>query len=223
MNEVYVINSLIPFDMLIDIDLGLIRLIREKFYDPNVFLTGILDSDEESIKYYLLTRPVRNPLYIIMKDDSNTKLMDSLYNQFIEQEYDKILELSPTTGIFELPIASSTVPHAVKFSILCNSKKELDEYMKREGNITNAIIESDLSKVNIDNFDNIYIKNYEDIKKYNNLKRKNIYIGDYLFNKTKDPSTGKYVPLVDISIEMIPQNNIKFIGIHPIDINEIPL
>ena len=90
---------LIPFDLVVDTDFGLIKLIQEE-YRADIFDKTVLDSDDESIKRYLVKRTTPNPLSILTSDKS----IDEFYAQFIDREYETIFDRSVMTGIGEFCI-----------------------------------------------------------------------------------------------------------------------
>ena len=83
------IDSIIPFDMVIDPEMGLMKLIEFE-YRNKIFNLEALGIDELT-KLYLKQRIYKNPLSIIIKDDKITiDEMNDMYNQFMEKRYDDI-------------------------------------------------------------------------------------------------------------------------------------
>ncbi|MGL5327905.1 MAG: hypothetical protein ACRDD7_01465, partial [Peptostreptococcaceae bacterium] len=76
-------NILVEFDSIIDIDLGLLKLMKEEYNNPKFINIGYLNIPEWVIKKELIEREDENPLSLILHTDY-IKEKDNLYNQFIE-------------------------------------------------------------------------------------------------------------------------------------------
>ena len=85
----YIINVLVPFDVLIDIDMGLLKLIEFDYHNEDFFLPGILNTSETNQKYFLITRTSSNIVESLLTVEDK-ELAEDLYNQFMEKEYDNI-------------------------------------------------------------------------------------------------------------------------------------
>ena len=79
----YTTDVLVPFNLIVDTDMGLIKLLEFDYSNTEYFHEGILNTEEENQQYLLNTRNNRNPLSIVFKKD-DPELMDDLYKQFIE-------------------------------------------------------------------------------------------------------------------------------------------
>ena len=97
----YTIDSIIPFDMVIDPEMGLMKLIEFEYRD-NFFNIKALGIDELT-QIYLRQRQMKNPLSIIIEDENVTiDTMNDLCHQFMQKRYEDVLKLSPNTGLFHL-------------------------------------------------------------------------------------------------------------------------
>ena len=99
MKSGYTIDSFIPFDMVIDTEMGLMKLIEFE-YNNNFFYNHLLGNDEY-VKLLLRDREKRNPLSIIAKNGTSEEELDDMYRQFMETRYNDILRLSPNTNPWE--------------------------------------------------------------------------------------------------------------------------
>ena len=84
---------LIDFNCYIDTEVGLIRLIREKYLDEKVFNVDLLRSNLRIIIKMLMERKEVNPLYLFANKDISRKDLDDYYQQFMDEEYDNILSI----------------------------------------------------------------------------------------------------------------------------------
>lgn len=216
----YNTTALIPFDMVLDLQVGLIRLIKYGYSNNTVFDQTILSNDNNIFfKDILSKRKNQNPLTVIAsdkyKDDIGT--LDSLYNQFMEREYKEILELSPPTSLFDMINLSVLYKsNGITCTIWCKSEIEREEYSSRLGSKAKLfLIESDISKIDLSSYGSIYINNYKDALFFSNLKGKNLFVSDYRYNFEDDD---KKILLKDISDQIKNANNIKTINIHKIPI-----
>ena len=210
---------LIPFDCFIDIDLGLMMLLKEKYNNPKMVYDGILREREWYIIYLLLNRIDENPLSIILKENYQPN-RDGFREQFMKQEYDEILRLSKPNKIFEL-VTMMYSSDAVDIDILCQDVREQEYLTKLFKDIKiNSFVAQHLNKVDITKYDTIFIKNYKDILKYKGLIQKNIYVLDYKFNTELDPNN-KLRPIIIVE-GLISDKNITNI-ISPYDMSKIQI
>lgn len=214
----YKTTALIPFDMVLDVEVGLIRLIKYEYSNNKVFDQVILSNDNNIFfKDILSKRKNKNPLTVIATDEykNNLSLLDELYTQFMEREYKEILELSPPTSLFDMINISMVYRSSgISCSIWCKSILEHKEYTSRLGARCRSIIDEPLAKnIELAVFGNIYIHDYPDILNFLNLKGKNIFVSNYRYNFEDDE---KKILLQDVSDKIKNANTIKTINIHKI-------
>lgn len=214
----YKTTALIPFDMVLDVEVGLIRLIKYEYSNNKVFDQVILSNDNNIFfKDILSKRKNKNPLTVIATDEykNNLSLLDELYAQFMEREYKEILELSPPTSLFDMINISMVYRSSgISCSIWCKSILEHKEYTSRLGARCRSIIDEPLAKnIELAVFGNIYIHDYPDILNFLNLKGKNIFVSNYRYNFEDDE---KKILLQDVSDKIKNANTIKTINIHKI-------
>jgi hypothetical protein len=114
---------LIDFDCYMDTELGLIRLIKNKYFDKSVFNEDKLNQDTRSIILSLIDRKEINPLYLFANDNISKDDLDDYYFQFMTEEYGNILKYSVTTEIKSLINLFST-ENGIHITILCNDERE---------------------------------------------------------------------------------------------------
>lgn len=199
-----VLHPLIPYDLVFDLDVSLIRLIKNQYNDPDMFDTKVLN--EYTIQnwiYLLIHRDDPNPLTILMEPGPEA---DELYRDFLDKKMKELCEFRLRTNLFTAILymqqSSSIFP-----TIWCKNEyqeKVLLEY-KNKYNL-NYTLESHITKIDVDIYDPLYIKNIRElllIKK--NVKRKNLYIADYGFNyQLKD----NHVLLVDEVVKPLKSANV---------------
>lgn len=196
----YTINPLFDFQIICDTDIGLYRLIKKEYYDKSIFKKELFEtSNEVFIKALLLTRKYFNPLHVFCKDKIfNQEELDDLYNQFLTEEYDKILELSTPTDIFRLAVASNTMQKIVNLTILCNSDKEV-QWVDRYNPRLKCIV-AEYRDFDITEFDTLYIKDLYTLLllKQDTISRKNIIFPRFNFN-LENTSMKVEIPKVEVT------------------------
>lgn len=184
-----ILRPIIPFNLIIDIDVGLIKMIDKKYHNTDVFYTGMLSAPVKPLIYNLVNRPISNPLYVIMQDKEDIDTMDLLYDQFIEEEYENIVGNSVTTDLFGA-LKLFMKNDAIVPTILCSNDIEADTVSKIDFDGKKVPIVTGTLEENHNIFDPIYVKDFKSILPIvNNIVGKNIYVANYSFNYEKDKST----------------------------------
>ena len=212
--QLYTINPLFDFQILCDSDIGLYRLIKDKYYDRDIFDTDLFDSnDEQYLKTVLLTRTHFNPLFIFCKKGVlSNEDMDSLYEQFLNEEYENILKLSPPSDIAKIATLSNTIRKVVNVTVLIKNEAELKWLQTMNKNL--KYIMSDYKDLDISKYDTLYIKDIYSLLlfKEKSLVNKNIIYPKYLFNL--ETATSKLeVPIVEVSKKFYKDNT--FLSMDP--------
>lgn len=232
-----IIKSVIPFDLLVDTDMGVIKYVqisysqdyRDLFYPEIMKMIG--SEHNAFLEHLLIHRSFVNPLSVLVKAQKMLVAKpDTMYEQLMEKSKDNILKLSMNTAIMEMVCKSLFLPDALRFDILCKDEKEKDELKKRfedhfkTSKTPASIIVGTPEELNHKTYGNIYLKNIRDIKKYKQpIEGKNIIIGKYDFNKDVDPLNGDIieVPYLDIASQYTGTNKIKFIDVYSINQSQI--
>lgn len=237
----YTVSSLIPFNLLIDTDMGVIKYIQfsKAYQESGNFHKGIMEAVDpklnEFIQNLLVMRKFANPISIIMKPEKLiTSDPDKLLKSLLENEeiYNKILKLSTPTAIFDMVCRSFFVSDTLKYTILCNSDKEM-KFLKKKfksrfetDKVPATIIVSKPENVDLKYIDAMYIKDVHDIDKYFTNKKlpsgKNIIVADYNFNNEYVPEKDEYLhmPLLNVCAKYSGTNEISFINVYPAYIYE---
>lgn len=216
-------NILVSFESVIDIDIGLLRLIK-KDYNTDFFYQSMLESPEYIWKDVLNRRPVLNPLYCIMDDETEEDQATSndLYRQFMEEEYQKILDLSPVGTLAGIVGANMYSKDLLRLDVLCKNQMEKDILDIKGVKYHEAIIAERKS---------IYTKKYEiiseksvwDIEQYINLERNTLLIPDYGFNVIIVPDH-EDTPLLPKTLleKYAPQNEFRVYNAYALDPDLLP-
>lgn len=174
------IFPVIDFNFALNTDLGLIRYIRSNYQDERAFRLDVLNRSDRELLSLLSSRINSNPLSIISTDD-NMRNIDLLYESFVNNAYNDMINLSsydiPTRDFIQLimkcgmnvigstPIITvSNEIEQLAISKFCNCKVS---------DIVYADTQILLSK------DVFYVKDYMFFTKYNlcdKLAGKTIYI-----------------------------------------------
>lgn len=233
-----IIRSIIPFDLLIDTDMGVLKYIQISYVDKerdDLFYSTILEMigpEHNSFLQYLLTeRSFVNPLSVVVKTEKMlTTQPDSFYEKIMNEKKDTILKLSMSTAIMDMVCKSLFLQDSLKFDVLCKDEKESNALMSRlknhfkTPNIPITIIIGTPEDVDINRYGSIYLKDVRDIEKYKKpIEGKNIIIARYTFNKDINPVTGDIIeiPYFDAIKDYMGANEIKFIGVYSINEDEI--
>ena len=217
MKSGYTIDSFIPFDMVIDTEMGLMKLIEFE-YNNNFFYNHLLGNDEY-VKLLLRDREKRNPLSIIAKNGTSEEELDDMYRQFMETRYNDILRLSPNTNLFHL-LKLSHSDECVHLTIVFDNEEQEELFDKRKGEAFRRYNGSIFDKELIQNNGSFYIKYIDALSDHTEIEGKTIYLADYKFNKTEADTEG-YYPRMDIYQDLI-SNVFKFINLYNIDETKIP-
>lgn len=210
----YVIDPLFDFQAICDTDIGLYRLIKREYYDRNIFKNELFDSNDlDFIRTVLLLREHLNPLTEFCKKDimSNEEL-DDLYKQFLDEEYDKILELSYPSAIMSIAAMSNTVNKIVNVTILCKTEKE-KEWVNLYDDRLKCII-SDYNEFSLKKYDTIYIKDLYSLLLFDQdtINKKNIIFPRFNFN-LESGSSKMELPILEVSKKYYKNN--AFIAADP--------
>lgn len=216
----YTISGCVMFDLIMDTDIGLLKYIQKEYNNPNIFIPGLLkERNVTTMKIVMTDREFRNPLKSIMIQDTEVyKEADSLYDQFMEQHYEEILNLSTRTAMFDIIRRSSSMGDSVKFDILCKNNLERDLIIKqfKRFKITPSVkIVPSISEYDVSQYGSIYVKDIYDLLLFSKMEGKNVIIGNYRFNCESDL---ELVPKKEVTTKMILLSNvIKLIDIYAIN------
>lgn len=213
-SQMYTLDPIFDFQCLCDTDIGLYRLIKKEYYDREIFNNELFDSDDiRFIKTMLLSRIEFNPLFIFCKPRKlSNEDIDSLYRQFLDEEYDKILQLSEPTAIMKIASASNSINKIVDVTVLCNNKKEIEWLSKYNYKLKYVV--SDYKNFSLNTYDTIYIKDIYNLLELNqdSINNKNIIMPRFMFNLETSVSKIE-MPIIEVSKKYYKEN--KFMLIDP--------
>lgn len=214
----YNIEALIPFECIVDIDMGLIKLLKYEYRNLEYFFPGILDGPDECIEYELIRRKHRNPLVVptnMEKVDFET--LDNWYLQFLEKEYSKIINLSICTDLASMiKVSSHNIDKVIKSTILCNNDMERESIQKRSMDQTRAIV-ANRKDFDVTPYDVVYLKDVYDISEYKGVFGKSIYIANYGFNLIDNDQTDDLVLDFDPLMNYIKDNELRIYSVYNIN------
>ena len=177
------------FDQIVDIEVGLLKLINDRYHDTNTFYWSIMDAPTKVQLWLLYNRTRKNPLTVVAKDRDNKELMDSYYEEFLEKEYVYILKNSIVTNLYNA-IKTFIGIKGITPMIVCKNTMEAN-YLKKIDNETfskcTIIEESDYAKAITSINDVIYLKSIDEIIPIlAKTQYKNIYLAGYRYNFEDD-------------------------------------
>ena len=218
----YQLNVLIPFNMIIDTEMGLLKLIQFDYNNTEYFYPGIINGDDTFKKYVLLTRNERNPLCVAVKDEK-MDCADDLYKQFMEKEYNSILQLSPPTALRDVgSILRTSIDKVVKINILCETDDEIELLVNRQISYDD-IVKGTPETISISQYNVLFVKDTKDLTRYKDVEGKEIYVADYEFNVLRDPNNEDLLINPEYIFDYISTNGFNIASIYVFAPEEIPL
>lgn len=210
-----VLTPVIPFDLIYDMDYGLMHLIKEKYRDSDTFFLGIVDADDKDLIYQLVNRTNSNPLSICARNLSSSD-MELLYQDFLNKEYQTIVDHSIKTNLHKavnIFCNSGTVTP----SILCKNEIEENTILNdHELKGCTVLLNKDgYANFDTDLYDPIYFKCFSDALRCRTLDAKNIYIANYRFNLSTDDDN-RLIPEKTLSILLLDHNRGSVVDVHNI-------
>lgn len=205
----------IPFNMVYDIDFGVVRYIRDNYKDADIYNIGVLNMEDIFLKDLLRLRQEYNPVLLCLNDSENYSYADYIYENIISNHYSEVLEKSVKTAISDfISFLDNTTDGQITITIICrnNLEKEFiindfEEYKNGKSYIINA-------KCNANMYDPIFVKSLKDLPNYyNNIGCNNIYLARYGFNIQYDED-GQELPKIDGSEIIFNENKCIFIDIY---------
>lgn len=225
MDNNYYMDILIPFDLLVDIDIGIVRTATIKYSDYEYFDFSRLDDiNIQDYKFLFEYRTYRNPLFMITDIDipeEERKNVDDMYKKIIEEDYVDILNRSELTAIHTIISAGMySEGGPFRINIICRNDLEVSyaNSLSFKSNIIMCKDKLDICDIDIKNYKYIFIKDIEDLEYYGILKEKVLFIANYRFNKVyMETEMGEeYVIEPKFILNLISDNIIKTIDVYPL-------
>lgn len=179
-----VLSALIDFELIVDMDIGLIKFIRNNFQDNRAFKLDILNKSDRYILSLLYSRINWNPLSIISTEE-NLPDIDELYKSFFDTYKQEILKESITyrsINEFVEMIFEAGINFGVNPILYVKDEFEENEVNRFFG--INKILDT-TDKKSLTSKDIYYVKDYlffTNNKIENSIVHKNIYISPRKYN-----------------------------------------
>lgn len=174
-------DILIDYDLLFDEDYGIRQIILDKYRNNDCFKIEMLsNTDRITLNGILASREDKNPLSIMLKTEYIDS-KDSLYEEFKKYLDDEIIKLSPKTDLVST-LKMLNLTGEVNINVLCKKISQKQNIKEKITNMDYNIILYENEKIDIKNYDSLYIKFYDVLDMITFPKAKNIYVADYRFN-----------------------------------------
>lgn len=173
-----VLEVAIPFDCIIDYEMGLNDLITLRFRGGNHYMVDEM-ANTEVMKVMLRDRLNPNPLSVMVTDRYMTQEeMDDELSQFMDQYYDDIMALAHSTNLLKAITLTGHIndTNAIRYRIVCKDDKEVNILRKR--NIDCPVYIGSISdKQLLDEVSSIFVRN-GDVLKEVDIDMKNVYVAN---------------------------------------------
>lgn len=178
----------IPFNMIIDTDFGVIRIIEK--------VQRLPEYSKNKLKSFLLKRQNENPVPEYCKK-VGIELSEYTYEVILERFYNHVLKLSQTTDLisFVMNTYKLGLSNEIEITIGCDLEEEI-EYLRSITSKLEYTFDMVLnSEIDLKEFDYICIKylnqDYVDyLIETVKLEGKRLYVADYRFNTIYDDEHG---------------------------------
>lgn len=176
------IRAIFDFEMLFDLDFTLVTLIQ-RYYGESKYFDTVLGEDPISLRLLLLTRNVKNPIYMVLKPEYRDSA-DSLYEElkkefFIEMYLRRNIYFTEFYKFFSVLIKSDVA--VADIGVIVNNKRE--EAIVRE--LSPLIRVFDSKEIARNEYDALYIKDKDTVGLITpRVEGKTIFLANYGFNLT---------------------------------------
>lgn len=171
------LSPLISFYTFIDLETGLMNLIEEEYFDEDTFNPSFFVLNTFSKLHYLQFRHDPNPLtaFALHPEEDKEKL-DEYYKQFMEEEIDKIMEMSYATDIYYF-LESTLDTVEIRPTVLCYDKAQVERFkMFDEFHSIPTVLVDDLIP---ENYTQVYVKDLWELNNFQEVKFMTFYIAAY--------------------------------------------
>lgn len=158
-------NIFIPFNVLINTDIGVLKTVQNKFNNKDLIDDKIYYNSDNRILYHILNRNHPNVLSLVIRDYENyniNKTLDDLY----EENTNDILEHSSFTNIINICIVGGSIT-SLNIDIWCRNEIEKQFIMKNTSYFKcsfNPVIKDSMKDFNFDKYDSVFIESVLNIK-----------------------------------------------------------
>ena len=193
-------------NILLDTDIGVYRLVREKYDNPKYFKLNILDVIIERYKEVIPRRDTINPLSFIIKDEYKNSI-DNLYNEMMSKDYSRILELSEFTNVEDV-LGLFLTRKELDIKIVCKNLEE-KQIFKNRNKKYNIVVFENYKDIDVEPYNAIYTKYYKDYSKFDKIVAKTLYFANAKYN-----FTNKNIIDPEIYINLDGPNEFKAINLY---------
>lgn len=184
-------NILATSDCIIDKDVGLLKLIQYYYRNTDLFFDDILDAlTLEQQQYLLIHRTNINPLSVIVSED-NWDRIDSMYEQFVSSEYDRIVDLSCNTNVFSMIKLVVVGETPERWTIVCNTDHEAEVINSRLRQFGSSGVSTTVTQnckdIDLSKYDELFVKYIGNIPSFGHVEDKMVYISDQSCNMLQTP------------------------------------
>lgn len=203
----------IPFNMIVDIDFGLVRIIEK--------INEFSEYPVNKLKSFLIKRSNENPIPEYCELRNKDGIYDDSYDLIMKNFYGSVLKLSNLTDILAFVINTYKLGlnNEVEITVGCNNDEELNFFNKISKSLKYTINTELNSKIKLNDFDYIFIKcldeYYVDYLIKNEVNGKRLYVANYEFNTLVDKESGEAIidPLLHVRLDSV-GNIVSLISIY---------
>lgn len=180
---------LVEFEFLIDLDLAMFRMIKDRYGDsPFINREFINETDEKAVIYKLLNRQHINPLEVIMDSSIDST---KLYYEIMDKKYEELLNYATAYDTFGLMITFLNNASSVGITVVCKSQLE-SSYIKKLNPMLRTIVIKNKRDIPLNTYTALYLKYFVSAAEYNKIQGKHIYVScaKYNMEENKDMMNG---------------------------------
>lgn len=201
----------IEFECLFDIPFGIMRLIRDKYYDPKIFNRYWMIADNYTLRCFLYERLLYNPIYESLID-KDYKYAESLLKEITNTDtiYNQVLDLSPKINMFELARMHSVINDKGVGSIcdiICKTNLQVKFIKKAIPNCKTRLVKN--FNIDLSQYDLLILERYLNIMEYIkhcDIENKTIWIPEFWYNLDKAEHTK---PDLGVSVVVADTNKVS--------------
>jgi len=177
MDATYSYSNLLTFETVVDIELGIINYMIDKYKKSVYFNQYVVNASSENVKKnLLLARVDNNPITILLKEEYLGSADDMLKD--IEKNYmEEVLTHSKPNDILKFIKTLQSSDGIINCNISCKNQLQKQYINKLDSSITVLIDETDMS-----NYDCLFLKYVDDVLRYKNMGGKYIFLSNYMHN-----------------------------------------
>ena len=207
MKDKRIIRILVEFEFIIDLDLAMFKLIRDKYNNPDLIKQDVINTYNEFIMINLLiNRNNINPLEIMVDESCD---VTDLYYDILNNHMGELLDRAKAYDTFGLMVTYLKLLNDVNITVLCNTELQAKFINSLNSKLPTKV--STRENIPTDNYDSFYVKYYADILRYRNINGKNIYIANAKYNVEEDRT---FIPKVSVSAVVGYTNKVHLVDLY---------